>query len=111
MAHHVGGLYNVPHGEANAILLPHTMRFNLDGARAKFSELAHVVGAGGPDDFVAWLGRLKREIGIAPSLGAVGVQREQIPALVAIAERDTCHQTNPRPVSRADFERFFQQAF
>ena len=30
-AHHVGGLYDVPHGEANAILLPHTMRFNLAG--------------------------------------------------------------------------------
>ena len=28
--HHVGGLYDVPHGEANAILLPHTMRYNLD---------------------------------------------------------------------------------
>ena len=28
--HHVGGLYGVPHGEANGILLPHTMRYNLD---------------------------------------------------------------------------------
>jgi alcohol dehydrogenase class IV len=110
-AHALGAVCDLHHGLANALMLEPVMRFNLDGARAKFSELAHVVGAGGPDDFVAWLGRLKREIGIAPSLGAVGVQREQIPALVAIAERDTCHQTNPRPVSSADFERFFQQAF
>ena len=32
MAHHVGALYDVPHGEANAILLPHTMRFNLEAS-------------------------------------------------------------------------------
>ena len=72
------------------------MRFNLDIAHAKFAELAHVVGAGGAEDFVPWLMRLKREIGIAPSLSAVGVQRTQIPALVNIAEKDICHQTNPR---------------
>ena len=29
-AHHVGGIFDVPHGEANAILLPHTMRYNAE---------------------------------------------------------------------------------
>jgi alcohol dehydrogenase class IV len=110
-AHALGAVCDLHHGLANALMIEPVMRFNLDGARAKFAELAHVVGGDGPDDFVSWLGRLKREIGIAPSLAAVGVKREQIPALVAIAERDTCHQTNPRPVARADFERFFEQAF
>jgi alcohol dehydrogenase class IV len=110
-AHALGAVCDLHHGLANALMLEPVMRFNLEGARAKFAELAHVVGAGGPDEFVPWLRGLKREIGIAPSLTAVGVKREQIPALVAIAERDTCHQTNPRPVARADFERFFEQAF
>ncbi len=32
IAHHVGGLYDVPHGEANAILLPHTMNYNLEAS-------------------------------------------------------------------------------
>jgi alcohol dehydrogenase class IV len=110
-AHALGAVCDLHHGLANALMLEPVMRFNLESARAKFAELAHVAGTGGPEDFVPWLARLKREIGSAPSLAAVGVKREQIPALVAIAERDTCHQTNPRPVVRADFERFFEQAF
>jgi len=109
-AHALGAVCDLHHGLANALMIEPVMRFNRDAAPAKFAELAHVVGAHGADDFVPWLGRLKREIGIAPSLSAVGVQREQIPALVAIAEKDICHQTNPKPCSAADFTRFFEQA-
>jgi alcohol dehydrogenase class IV len=109
-AHALGAVCDLHHGLANALMLEPVMRFNLDIAHAKFAELAHVVGAGDAEDFVPWLMRLKREIGIAPSLSAVGVQRTQIPALVNIAEKDICHQTNPRPCTRDDFTRFFEQA-
>src|SRR5207249_2874793 len=43
-SHHVGGLYNVPHGEANAILLPHTMRFNLEASAARQALIAEAMG-------------------------------------------------------------------
>ncbi len=109
-AHALGAVCDLHHGLANALMLEPVMRFNLEAARDKFDELAHVAKAGGADDFIPWLARLKREIGIAPSLSAVGVRHEQIPALVNIAEKDICHQTNPRLCSRADFERFFEQA-
>jgi len=39
-----------------------------------------------------------------------GVTPEQLPRLVEIAVADICHQTNPRPVTPADFERLFQLA-
>jgi len=109
-AHALGAVCDLHHGLANALMLEPVMRFNLDTAHAKFAELAHVVGAGDAEDFVPWLTRLKREIGIAPSLSAVGVKAAQISALVDIAEKDICHQTNPRPCTRADFTRFFEQA-
>ncbi len=109
-AHALGAVCDLHHGLANALMLEPVMRFNLDTARAKFAELAHVAGAEGAEDFVPWLMRLKHEIGIAPSLSAVGVQPTQIPALVDIAEKDICHQTNPRPCTRDDFKRFFEQA-
>ena len=38
------------------------------------------------------------------------VTRSDIAALVDIAVKDVCHQTNPRPVSAADFERLFAAA-
>ena len=109
-AHALGAVCDLHHGLANALMLEPVMRFNLETARAKFAELAHVVGASNAEDFVPWLMRLKREIGIAPSLSAVGVKPTQISALVDIAEKDICHQTNPRPCTRADFTRFFEQA-
>ena len=109
-AHALGAVCDLHHGLANALMLEPVMRFNLETARAKFAELAHVVGAGNAEEFVPWLMRLKREIGIAPSLSAVGVKPTQISALVDIAEKDICHQTNPRPCTRADFTRFFEQA-
>jgi alcohol dehydrogenase class IV len=109
-AHALGAVCDLHHGLANALMIEPVLRFNLDAAPRKFAELAHVVGAGSADTFVPWLARLKREIGIPPSLAAAGVQREQIPALVAVAEKDICHQTNPRPCTREDFVRFFEQA-
>jgi alcohol dehydrogenase class IV len=109
-AHALGAVCDLHHGLANALMIEPVMRFNLEAAAQKFAELAHVVGASGGDAFVPWLARLKREIGIPTSLADVGVRREQIPALVGIAERDSCHQTNPRPCASEDFVRFFEQA-
>ena len=44
ICHHVGGLYGVPHGEANAILLPHTMRYNLDASAGRQRLIAEAIG-------------------------------------------------------------------
>ena len=66
--------------------------------------------SGGADGFLFWLKQLKRTIGIAANLSAVGVKREQVPRLVEVASADICHQTNPQPVTSADFERLFAEA-
>ena len=110
-AHALGTVCDLHHGLANALMIEPVMRFNLEAVPAKFAELAHVVGAGSAAGFVPWLTGLKLSIGIAPSLAAVGVKREQFARLVEIAASDMCHQTNPRACTAADFERFFAEAF
>ena len=110
-AHALGTVCDLHHGLANALMIEPVMRFNLEAAPAKFAELAHVVGAGAAPLFVPWLALLKRSIGIAPSLAAVGVKRDQFARLVEIATNDMCHQTNPRVCAAADFERFFVEAY
>jgi alcohol dehydrogenase class IV len=110
-AHALGAVSDLHHGLANALMIEPVMRFNQEAVPAKFADLAHAVGAGSGAAFVPWLAKLKQEIGIAPGLAAVGVGREHVARLVNVAERDGCHQTNPRPCTREDFVRFFDQAF
>jgi alcohol dehydrogenase class IV len=110
-AHALGTVVDMHHGLANGIMIDHVMRFNADAAGKKMAELARVCGAGTtPASFVEWLAGLKARIGIPAKLGGKGVTAAHIPRLVEIAVKDTCHQTNPRPVSAADFERIFGQA-
>ena len=110
-AHALGTVVDMHHGLANGIMIDHVMRFNMDAAEAKMGELARVCGAGrSAENLVSWLGALKQRIGIPAKLGEKGVKAEHVPKLVEIAVADICHQTNPRPVQAADFERIFRQA-
>jgi alcohol dehydrogenase class IV len=110
-AHALGTVVDMHHGLANGIMIDHVMRFNRDAAARKMAELARVCGAGSTaDSFVEWLAALKSRIGIPARLGGKGVTAQHVPRLVEIAVADTCHQTNPKPVSAADFERIFTQA-
>jgi len=110
-AHALGTVCDLHHGLANALMIDTVLAWNATAVPEKFDELAHVVGAeGGAQGFLAWLRDLKKTIGIAPSLSAVGVRKDAIPRLVEIAVADICHQTNPQPVTAKDFERLFAEA-
>jgi alcohol dehydrogenase class IV len=110
-AHALGTVVDMHHGLANGIMIDHVMRFNADAAGTKMAELARVCGGGTTAaSFVEWLAALKRRIGIPATLGDKGVRASDIPRLVEIAVSDICHQTNPKPVSAADFAQIFTQA-
>ena len=106
-AHALSTVADLHHGLANGVMIDHVMKFNRSAAETKMVELARVAGV---PDLVTWLTDLKREIGIPAKLGALGVRQEQVPRLVEIALADICHQTNPRPCSRQDFEQLFAAA-
>jgi alcohol dehydrogenase class IV len=115
-AHALGTVMDMHHGLANGIMIDHVMRFNKSAALDKFHVLAQSAGVeqtakqASADAFIAWLAQLKNEIGIAAKLGALGVDATHLPRLLDIAEKDICHQTNPRPCTRADFEQMFRAA-
>ena len=122
-AHALSTVADLHHGLANGIMIDHVMRFNLSAAARKLAELAHVArapnGDFGSDEsrasaFIDWLGALKKNIGIPARLsdyrGARAVVKDDLPKLADIAIADICHQTNPRPCTRGDFERIFAGA-
>ena len=122
-AHALSTVADLHHGLANGIMIDHVMRFNLPAAVGKMAELARVTsapeGGSGSDEaraqaFVDHLAALKRAIGIPATLAARSsgraVTAADLPALVDIAVKDLCHQTNPRPCTASDFEALFRAA-
>ena len=110
-AHALGAVADLHHGLANALMIDAVLEWNHEMVPEKFDELAHVCKVpGGGKAFVPWLKQLKQSIGITGTLSSHGLKPEQIPKLVDIAVKDICHQTNPRPVTAADFERLFKAA-
>ena len=106
-AHHVGGLYDVPHGEANAILLPHTMRFNLDGSADRQSLIAQAMGidTSGMTDIDAGMAaangvdQLCRTLELPERLRDVGVPKEGLELIAAATLHDRGLATNPKPIN------------
>ncbi len=120
MAHPLGGRFDVPHGVANAILLPSIMRFNLIARLEKFGQAAEALGEkveGLPavdagKKAVEAVSRLSADIGIPGRLSEVNVKAEGLPQLAA----DTMNMKralgfNPRAVKQEEVEKLFREAF
>lgn len=107
--HHVSGRYGVPHGEANAILRPHTMRYNLDACadRQRLIAEAISVASGNMTDAEAGLTTADAADGLCRALEppltlrAVGVPEERLEYIAAATRHDRSLSGNPKPVSDA----------
>jgi alcohol dehydrogenase class IV len=112
LAHALSTVCDLHHGLVNGICLPYAMSFNTDVAGERLAELAHAAGAAAEsaEGFIGWLDELKVAVGIPRTLADVGVKREHLDRLVAIAVADVCHPNNPKPVVEADFRRLFERA-
>ncbi|KYH28189.1 iron-containing alcohol dehydrogenase [Clostridium colicanis] len=103
MAHQLGGLYDLPHGVCNAMLLPYVEEENAKAVPIKFRPIAEVIGmdvSGKTDeecvDFV--IGKIKalsQEVGIPKSLKEVGVDNPDFDTLAEFAMKDACAGANP----------------
>lgn len=120
LAYPLGGFYRIPHGLANAILIPHVMEFNLPAAPEQFAMIARSMGepvdgvparTGGAlavDAVVA----LCEDIGIPSSLSELGIPRSDIPNLVEGALKVTRPvENNPRQLGPEEAEAIYEQAF
>ncbi|HWH43952.1 MAG TPA: iron-containing alcohol dehydrogenase [Thermoleophilaceae bacterium] len=120
MSHPCGGHYGVAHGVANAINLPHVIRFNVAGGADiadRYRDVGEVLGVetGGSDDAVgealaAHVTDLIGALGLPSRLSEVGVPEEGIPRLVEGAMGDGCTIVNPREPSEEDFAELYRAA-
>jgi alcohol dehydrogenase class IV len=117
MSHPVGAVFGVPHGVANAIHLPHVIRFNAAGApdiADRYGDLADVLGVeAGPDagDALAeHVTELVGRLGLPTRLSEVGVPESGIPQLVDGAIGDGTTLLNPREAGEAEYEALYRDA-
>lgn len=118
MAHALGGLFHVPHGRLNAILLPAVVEANA-AANHRYACLARAAGLGGTADAMAVrnlknaLTRLRKELQLPQTLAQAGAPvrevRQSEQALVAAALADPCCGTNPVPPDGAMVRYILQQ--
>ena len=110
MAHSLGGMFHVAHGQLNAILLPAVIGCNAHSkeAAAKYAKLARSAGLGGSADTLGvrnlrnGLIRLRKELALPQTLFQAGIDPRQVwhssKEIVKAALEDPCCKTNPVPV-------------
>ncbi len=110
IAHPLGALYGLAHGEACALLLPYVMEFNAEAGRGKFARLAreaNLVAADRPEaeagaTLVAWTRELCEALGCLRPFADFGLKREDYGAIVEAAMASGSTKANPRRVTPED---------
>ena len=118
LAYPIGGLFHVPHGLSNALVLPHVLRFNLSHAAPLYAQLAAVLQPGitGSEEaravaLIDAMQELARATGIARTLREVGIAASDLDRLADEAMLQTrLLGNNPRPVTRGDARAIYAAA-
>ncbi len=117
MSHPVSAYFNVPHGIANAILLPTVLEYNKLADNGKYktiynyiSRVPAVKGEFLPDMLIEEIIDLNRQLGIPVSLSEVGVTEEKIPLMSKDAMKSGNIAVNPRNSTQWDIELLYKKA-
>lgn len=120
VSHALGGIFHVPHGRLNAVLLPAVISCNANAAQHRYAELARAAGMAGSADTVAvrnlknGLLRLRRELNLPENLTQIGITppkiRENLGRIVESVLEDPCVLTNPVPVEEPVIRRILEEA-
>jgi len=119
MAHPLGAYYDIPHGVANALLLPFVMQYNASSCIEKYADIAKAMGVnidGLSKDATAQAAvdavkALAVKVGIPQKLRDLNVKEEDLERLAQSAFNDVCTPGNPRTVTLEDALALYKKAF
>ncbi|MDD3107826.1 MAG: lactaldehyde reductase [Alistipes sp.] len=119
MAHPLGAYYDIPHGVANALLLPYVMEYNKEAAKLKYRAIAEAMGVktvGMSDDQAAQAAvdtvkALAIQVHIPQHLSEIKVPEEGLPTLAKAAFNDVCTPGNPRKANVEEILELYKTAF
>lgn len=118
MAHSLGGYLDFPHGECNAILLPHVVDYNFEAATDRYIKIAENVNIKTSGltnnqikkELMNFLFDLKRQTNVTDTLKTKGVSEDILPILSKKAINDPCNATNPKAPTKQDLETIYKEA-
>jgi len=119
LAYPLGGVFHLPHGLSNALVLPHVLRFNAEAAASHYAALADALLPGVSGDhhakttaFITHIEALITATRMPNRLRDHGIQQTDLPRLAADAMLQTrLLANNPREVLEADALLIYQQAY
>lgn len=119
MAHPLGARFDVPHGVANALLLPIVMEFNMPASLDKYCEIAKAMGEDitgltreeGAKVAVSAVKKLSLDLNIPQTLREINIPKESLNQLAKDAYADVCTGGNPREITENDILELYQIAY
>ncbi|MCA9554320.1 MAG: iron-containing alcohol dehydrogenase, partial [Myxococcales bacterium] len=118
LAHPLGSVANVHHGLANALMLPHVIRFNLETVPNRYAIAAQALGMSGTGslewkalDCLRRVAQLIEAVGITGGLRDHGVTREHIEQMIPQALEDAAGAGNPRALDEASVRAMYEAAY
>ncbi len=119
MAHSLGAYFDTPHGIANALLLPHVMKFNGKICPGLFRNMANAFGidvTNATDEEVVEkvvnsIKELSKKLNIPQTLKEINIPEEMLPTLAKQAINDACTPGNPREVTVEDILNIYKEAY
>ena len=119
MAHSLGAFFDTPHGVANALLLPHVLKFNGEVCPELFRNMGKAFGLNmdnlsdedAINTIVNAVKELSLKLDIPQTLKEIGVPKEMIPQLAQQAINDACTPGNPREVTVEDIIAIYEEAY
>lgn len=118
VCHSLGGRYGLSHGEANAVMVLHSLRFNFEAARGRLAELARAAGVSADSDDAAAAGALVRRIealadllGTPKTLSQVGLPEGQFEQIAHDVLADPQTYWNPREATRSNIVAWLETAW
>ncbi|MEK3775334.1 MULTISPECIES: iron-containing alcohol dehydrogenase [Paenibacillus] len=117
MAHQLGGVYDLPHGVCNAMLLPYVEELNAKHVPGKFRHIAKAIGMdvkGRSDEecsdyVIEAIRQLSKEVGIPEKLSELGVKDPDVELLADNAMKDACAPGNPYQPSKDEVMELFRK--
>ena len=119
MAHQLSSYFNAPHGVANALLLPHVMRFNMQARADRYADIAEALGCntdglGINEAAIKGIEKVEamcRQLNIPRYLDDIGVDKAMVPTLAESAMLDLTGRNNPVKTTKEQCEALYYECF